>query len=429
MKIKNHFLLLAAFLIGMSESGFAFQSVSVKTVGAAVVTGGVVQAQDLKIQHTPLTRTSEITKEIIIVGEAGQEVPPGLIPFISRTKPGSDFGPEASREVRIRIQYRFIPPPSGVPGQPLPSLEELAPVEGSDPIAFAFQIPSDKVVTGTFQYRIVAERIRYVNGTLEVLSQITFPKTSGADPDPFISLGVQANAAQVFGIEGGRFDLVDGNPIVGNTTLDIPAGILHGPTTITIDEIPLNSPLIPPGVENALRVYKLEAQPLFDGLTQLAIGYPDFTFPNGQDGLIDGTNIPVEKTTLAWWDGFQWRIIGGSINRQTNTISVRLAKLNFVALLPAGALTPEGRRPMEKIITPNGDGTNDSANFVLGDITSNVKIDIFDMTGHRIKTVMSNTDLQWDGRDENGKIVESGVYIYQYTVDGQKTSGLIAVAK
>ena len=33
--------------------------------------------------------------------------------------------------------------------------------------------------------------------------------------------------------------------------------------------------------------------------------------------------------------------------------------------------------------------------------------------------------LLWDGRDDSGNVVESGVYIYQYKVDGQRISGLI----
>ena len=84
---------------------------------------------------------------------------------------------------------------------------------------------------------------------------------------------------------------------------------------------------------------------------------------------------------------------------------------------------------MEKVITPNGDGINDELNFSFGDLTQSVDVDIFDVNGHRVRSLASPNNLKWDGRDDSGKVVESGVYIYQYTVDGKRVSGLVAVAK
>ena len=54
-------------------------------------------------------------------------------------------------------------------------------------------------------------------------------------------------------------------------------------------------------------------------------------------------------------------------------------------------------------------------------------VEIFDITGHRIRTMVD--PFEWNGRDDSGKVVESGVYIYQYKVDGERVSGLIGVAK
>ncbi len=89
--------------------------------------------------------------------------------------------------------------------------------------------------------------------------------------------------------------------------------------------------------------------------------------------------------------------------------------------------------------TPNGDGINDvtKITFFLGNIgepkeligsqARNLRIKIFDLTGRFIKNLVdqnsasaayvAENSIIWDGRDENGKMVRPGVYIYQIFVD------------
>ena len=132
---------------------------------------------------------------------------------------------------------------------------------------------------------------------------------------------------------------------------------------------------------------------------------------------------------FALWDGFEWRQIGGTVDPATNTMLVRVSGLNWVALIQAAPRTPASRIPGEKVISPNGDGHNDTAHFYFEDRTDDVKVDIYDATGREIRTFYTASTMDWDGRDDGGKIVESGVYIYQFSVDGQRVSGVIAVAK
>ncbi len=85
-------------------------------------------------------------------------------------------------------------------------------------------------------------------------------------------------------------------------------------------------------------------------------------------------------------------------------------------------------RGKEMIITPNRDGYNDEVDFkeIIGDAES---ITIFNITGRKIKTIERVVGTEWDGSDEDEKVVESGVYIYQLK-DGKKViSGIIIVAK
>lgn len=89
--------------------------------------------------------------------------------------------------------------------------------------------------------------------------------------------------------------------------------------------------------------------------------------------------------------------------------------------------------------TPNGDGINDvtKLEFFLGNIAEPLdllgsqqrllEIKIYDLTGRMIRNLYSESSrafafisdnaIEWDGRDEYGKIVRPGLYIYQIKVD------------
>lgn len=57
---------------------------------------------------------------------------------------------------------------------------------------------------------------------------------------------------------------------------------------------------------------------------------------------------------------------------------------------------------------------------------------IYDITGAEVADLQPGStedSLIWDGRDKNGNIVHSGVYIYQIEVEGKVFNGTIVVAK
>ncbi len=89
-------------------------------------------------------------------------------------------------------------------------------------------------------------------------------------------------------------------------------------------------------------------------------------------------------------------------------------------------------RPKERIITPNGDGKNDFAFFGAAD-GIDFPIKIYNVAGHEIKTLSSSSQSTWDATDNAGRVVESGVYIYQFNAHVQGgtklISGTIVVAK
>jgi hypothetical protein len=103
--------------------------------------------------------------------------------------------------------------------------------------------------------------------------------------------------------------------------------------------------------------------------------------------------------------------------------------------------------------TPNFDGTNDITNieFFLGNIgepkneignqVRQITIKVYDLTGRLIKDLydgktsasafIADKGITWDGRDNSGKIVRPGLYLYQVLIDsdngGENITKTIAV--
>ena len=85
-----------------------------------------------------------------------------------------------------------------------------------------------------------------------------------------------------------------------------------------------------------------------------------------------------------------------------------------------------------RILTPNGDGINDSVGFTVPESASGLpRAEVYNLRGQRIAELplVSPTQLRWDGHDATGRPVESGVYLVQISEDSSLWSGVVAVAK
>jgi hypothetical protein len=81
--------------------------------------------------------------------------------------------------------------------------------------------------------------------------------------------------------------------------------------------------------------------------------------------------------------------------------------------------------------TPNGDGVNDETHisFFVANLIVNrpLRIMIYDITGRVVRTLLDvqsaaasyveRNAIRWDGRDDAGRTVPPGLYIYQIIVD------------
>jgi hypothetical protein len=254
---------------------------------------------------------------------------------------------------------------------------------------------------GTLTYRIYATDGRYGTST-RVYEIVVNPTTT-----------------KQITSQGGTVTVVDGNPEDGETQIRISAGEIAERATVSITYKPQQY------------VPSAEGNPFVKG-DKPVVAY-DFSLSTGtaavtitllyldlnHDGLEDTTGEDETTLKIFHWSGEVWEKVGGIVNPIRNTITVDAPHLSLYGIFPV----VREPRPEEKIITPNDDGINDYAEFHGFD--GSVKI--YDITGRLIRTI-ENTD-RWDGRDDDGNIVESGIYIYQFKKTGQRISGTIIVVK
>ncbi|MFC1500936.1 hypothetical protein ACFL58_00605 [Elusimicrobiota bacterium] len=221
------------------------------------------------------------------------------------------------------------------------------------------------------------------------------------------------------GTNGGEITLPSGDQSHGNTSLNLPAGALAQNTNITITELSPSDSLVALGKDAtpAVSAYRFDPAGLqFGANSLLTLLYSEQAWTGTQE----------ENLRIMWWDGFEWRLVGGTVDMDANTVSAYIRHFSIYALFSIPLLTDDDYRAKEKIITPATiDGKNDFATF--GGIGLEDTVNIYDIKGSRVRS-LNGTSI-WDGKDEDGDIVESGLYVYQIKVAGKIISGTIVVAK
>ncbi len=242
-------------------------------------------------------------------------------------------------------------------------------------------------------------------------------------------------------VTSGSLIVPDGNPNDGNTSLTIPSGAMSSPVNITISQLDPENAVDSPrrGIafgagDKPVAIYEFTPSGTHFSLpvemTLLFLGDA-----GGKVYMPDGTVLTgVKKSDLRvfWWDGFVWRTVGGKLDDRLNTLTIKTDHFSKYAIFYQPAMSAADYRPKEKIITPNGDGKNDFA-FFEGLEGLDYTITIFDVAGRKVKTLTADSLGKWDGTDESDRIVESGVYLYQFKADvngsTKLVSGTIVVAK
>ncbi|MFH1258905.1 MAG: gliding motility-associated C-terminal domain-containing protein, partial [Elusimicrobiota bacterium] len=173
------------------------------------------------------------------------------------------------------------------------------------------------------------------------------------------------------------------------------------------------------------------------GNSQLSINYL------GRNGEIRGKGagaVSIETADIKnrlgmfFYNGKEWIKIGGDVRQAEGTISIKtkyVGRYGVKESIRAADFTITNVYP--KIITPNGDGKNDTANLVFDNPKDSlISCKIYDIAGRELadlKPGWNENVIKWDGRDNDGNTVSSGVYIYQFEVEGKAYNGTIVVAR
>ena len=214
----------------------------------------------------------------------------------------------------------------------------------------------------------------------------------------------------------------------GQTSVALAPGVVSGPGQLCIKNEDLTGWPAGPGGNKPVTVYTITLDGTrLAGTAQLVLSYPAEV-----SGKILETNLDPDSLGIYWLNetaapraNGSWQPLSrASIDTTLHLVTGMTSHFSTFALFAAGAVSSQDLRPAQRIITPNGDGVNDKAVFGTG--IDDVKI--FDIRGRRVKTIAGPTP-QWDGTNDSGEIVESGVYLYQYFSQGDRTSGVIGVAK
>jgi hypothetical protein len=363
---------------------WAFTSVQKETIGASAV----LTAQNLppSVFHTGLARVSPVTKYAVFKGTATGGYGISSMSVNYAFDDNMNFS-TATVKANGQLNYNFL-----------------------------IRVKLNFINASKIRYRINATGVNGLTGT--------WPFDGS-----FFEVSVTQGISRNIGVKGGKLVLYEGNPDDDGTSVEFPAGALDGPCDVSITELDPADTSIPPGNYPAITklpvsVYRFEPSgSIFNKPVKLSLLYPD----SDRDGIVDDTAFGDNTLKVMWWDGFEWRVVGTSIDSKLSMASGYTKHFSLYAVFPVSALTDEDYRPKEKIITPaTVDGSNDFA--IFGAIGPGDTINIFDVNGRRVKQ-LKNDNTMWDGKDENGNVVESGLYVYQIKVPGKIVNGTIVVAK
>jgi hypothetical protein len=149
-----------------------------------------------------------------------------------------------------------------------------------------------------------------------------------------------------------------------------------------------------------------------------------------------GPAVSVKDLGVFWNNGLQFVKMYGKIDPVGQTVSVESPNMGVYQIRAqarsAGAVFDVSNLS-SRVITPNGDGLNDTLIFTYDPGPNNVTPEgrIFDLRGGFVSFMtpglVPNT-LTWNGF-MNGVPVHSGVYVYRITGDGKIFTGTIVVAR
>lgn len=177
---------------------------------------------------------------------------------------------------------------------------------------------------------------------------------------------------------------------------------------------------------------KNNVNPNFEGYLDLEFYYKT------EDGKVKGTNIDANNAdknlAIFYNNGYKWLKLGGEIDKDSQKVVIKTDHFSKYSLRVSLRSDSFEFTPNLKVFTPKGQDAR-FQKFVITCINpknSFISGKIFDIQGRFIRNMeSSNSQLQWDGHDEDNIFVETGVYIWQLEIVGENKiiNGTVVVVR
>ena len=167
---------------------------------------------------------------------------------------------------------------------------------------------------------------------------------------------------------------------------------------------------------------------------------PTFTIPLDRDDAQVVSDFG--KLSIFTWSATdrRWERVGGTIDEETKTITVALIRLGRLAVMEdlseePGKLSISDVNCQPRVFSPEGGGYDNKTtiSFNLGE-RSEVTVKVYDVSGrYKRKLIEGRTMNQgsnaavWDGRDYEGRMVVSGLYVVTVEAGGKVATKTVGV--
>lgn len=141
---------------------------------------------------------------------------------------------------------------------------------------------------------------------------------------------------------------------------------------------------------------------------------------------------------IYWFNGNSYVRLGGTVITSQQAFRIQSRTLGLYAIRAIASPTKFGLSrgsPYPRVITPNGSENRRVFFFVDNPTDGDLIGQIYDVRGAKVRSLRVDgmsptaTTLVWDGRDEQGAVVPSGVYLYEIGAGKEKVTGTVAVAR
>jgi len=256
-----------------------------------------------------------------------------------------------------------------------------------------------------------------------------------------------------------RYALAEGDPSSRVVMPEILARELNTEITGLNEDLEV-IPIRQPQQENAttLKAYLFQVQKANSGQSVLNFAFSQplaqvqvsYSISSSVLGLSSAVRTPLANSNaqaqaiaqliaLYWFNGSAYVRLGTTVLLDTQALLVNARNMGDYQIQAVGASTQFGfanGSPYPRVITPNDPSQNNRVFFFFNNPTGEqIQGSIYDLRGAKVRDLKVNSQsptqdsLVWDGHDNNGAVVRSGIYLYKVTAGNQSLTGTLVVAR